>query len=194
MFDPFNDFESAGYLRNFLKEKDLDLVKRLEHMLFVTYQQEARDYLSSRVRLEYGDFLYVHKILFSELYPWAGEDRTVTSPNIRVSKRDVQFADTSDLVAAINEGLRLGQINEKMVSLPGSIMGLFAYGHPFLDGNGRVMQLVHSELCRRANFSIDWQAAMKDAYLNMLTEEIKDPRKNVLNDYLLKFKVNDEKG
>lgn len=27
MFDPFKDFETAGYLRNFEREKDLDIVK-----------------------------------------------------------------------------------------------------------------------------------------------------------------------
>jgi len=194
MFDPFNDFESVGYLRNYLKEKNLDIVKSLEHMLFVTKQREARDYLSTKRRLDYSDFLHVHNILFSELYPWAGEDRTVTCPNIRVSKGDIQFAGSDDSVAAINEGLRLGQIQDKMALLPGVIMGLFSFGHPFLDGNGRVMQLVHYELCRRAKFSIYWKKVMKEDYLNMLTEEIKDPRKKVLNDYLLKFKVNDEKG
>jgi len=191
MFDPFNDFESEGYLRNYLKEKDLDIVKRLEHLSFVTNQHDAREYLSSKKLLDYSDFLHVHKILFLELYPWAGEDRTITSPTTRVSKGSVDFADSDDVVAAINEGLRLGQIKERMALLPGSIMGLFAYGHPFLDGNGRVMQLVHSELCRRAGFSIHWKEVNKVNYLKLLTQEINDPRNKALDGYLLEFKVND---
>jgi cell filamentation protein len=35
-FDPFGDFESCGYLRNVEQEKDLDIVRRLEHVSFTT--------------------------------------------------------------------------------------------------------------------------------------------------------------
>lgn len=34
MFDPFGDFATEGYLRNFEKEKDLEIVKIAEHELF----------------------------------------------------------------------------------------------------------------------------------------------------------------
>ncbi|WP_084136082.1 Fic family protein [Pollutimonas bauzanensis] len=40
-------------------------------------------------------------------------------------------------------------------------MGMFAYGHPFLDGNGRTMLVVRSELCFRANMSVDWTQTQK---------------------------------
>jgi hypothetical protein len=35
-FDPFGDFESRGYLRNVEQEKDLDIVRGLEHVSFTT--------------------------------------------------------------------------------------------------------------------------------------------------------------
>ena len=34
MFDPFGDFATEGYLRNFDKEKDPEIVKIAEHELF----------------------------------------------------------------------------------------------------------------------------------------------------------------
>ena len=40
-FDPFGDFVTQGYLRNVEKEKDLDIVKRLEHASFTTGLDEA---------------------------------------------------------------------------------------------------------------------------------------------------------
>ena len=40
-FDPFGDFATEGYLRNVEKEKDLDIVKRLEHTSFTTGLDEA---------------------------------------------------------------------------------------------------------------------------------------------------------
>jgi len=41
IFDPFGDFETRGYLRNIASEKDLDIVRRLEHTSFVTGLEEA---------------------------------------------------------------------------------------------------------------------------------------------------------
>ncbi|WP_432413570.1 hypothetical protein [Pantoea allii] len=32
MFDPFGDFETAGYLRNVERIKDIDILKRQEHI------------------------------------------------------------------------------------------------------------------------------------------------------------------
>ena len=48
---------------------------------------------------------------------------------------------------------------------PGEIMGFLAYAHPFLDGNGRTIMVVHTELAQRAGVSIAWDATDKDAYL-----------------------------
>ena len=87
----------------------------------------------------------------------------------------------------MNEGLRLGQDTNMMRARPGEVMGLFAFGHPFLDGNGRTMLLVHAELCRRAGFSILWQATRKNDYLLALTQEITSPGKGLLDRYLLQF-------
>jgi cell filamentation protein len=35
-FDPFGDFKTQGYLRNLAKEKDPEIVRRLEHTSFTT--------------------------------------------------------------------------------------------------------------------------------------------------------------
>jgi cell filamentation protein len=74
-----------------------------------------------------------------------------------------------------------------MKAKPGEIMGYLAYGHPFLDGNGRTIMTVHSVLAQRAGFSIDWSATKKDAYLEALTREIENPPKGHLDTYLTPF-------
>lgn len=71
-----------------------------------------------------------------------------------------------------------------MANRPGHVMGFFAYGHPFLDGNGRTMLLIHAELCMRADISIDWPSTTKTAYLTALTAEIEDPKGGHLDRYL----------
>jgi cell filamentation protein len=62
-----------------------------------------------------------------------------------------------------------------MKAKPGEIIGYLAYGHPFLDGNGRTIMTVHSVLAQRAGFSIDWSATKKDAYLDALTPGNRKP-------------------
>ena len=188
MFDPFNDFATEGYLRNYKKEKDERIVKKNEYDLFSANLPDALRYISSKKVITYNDFLKIHDLLFSDLYPWAGQDRLITSPNTAISKAGIMFSHPKDIKRAVDEGLRLGHIKIKMSESPGMIMGLFAYGHPFLDGNGRTMLIVHMELSYRAGFSIAWSSTTKENYLIALSEEIKTPGRGILDDYLHQFK------
>jgi cell filamentation protein len=188
MFDPFNDFNDAGYLRNVRKDKNEEIIKHFEHNLFRANLSDALEHLSKRKILVYADFLDVHRILFSEYYPWAGQDRMMTMPNSAVSKAGIWFEHPARAERAVNEGLRLGQIKETMNNKPGEVMGLFAFGHPFMDGNGRTMLLVHHELSHRAGFSIAWNKTKKSDYLSALSNEINLPGRGILDTYLLQFK------
>ena len=73
-----------------------------------------------------------------------------------------------------------------MAGKPGEIMGYLAYGHPFLDGNGRTIMVVHGVLAQRAGFSIDWAATGKPI-IWPLTKELDDPGKGHLDAYLKPF-------
>lgn len=66
-------------------------------------------------------------------------------------------------------------------------MGYLAYAHPFLDGNGRTIMTVDTELCRRAGIHIDWSHSEKAPYLAALTKELQDPAKGHLDNYLRPF-------
>lgn len=187
MFDPFGDFDERGYLQNSEGIKDLAEVKRIEHALFSANIDKAFNYLEKVNSVSYQDFLLVHKILFGSFYHWAGKDRFETFPDRAVTKGPVLFSHPRDSRLAIEHGLSLASDPGRMRSSPGEVMGLFAYGHPFLDGNGRTMLLVHIELCDRAGFSIEWEKVDKDQYLKALTKEIHNPSKKELDVYLLPF-------
>lgn len=187
MFDPFRDYETAGYLRNFQSEKDLEIVKVAEHDLFKAQLPSAMHYLAGCKRIEYENFLKIHEVLFSGLYPWAGQDRAAVMPDRHVSKGEVEFCHPLDCRRAVENGLQDAQARGLIAARPGHIMGLFAYGHPFLDGNGRTMLVVHSELCFRAGMSIDWSRTNKNAYLAALTQEIEHPNQGHLDTYLAGF-------
>ena len=59
MFDPFNDFEVAGYLRNVRKDKNETKIKHFEHDLFRANLDKALAYLSAKKVLSYPDFQFV---------------------------------------------------------------------------------------------------------------------------------------
>ena len=186
MFDPFGDFESAGYLRNVERLKDREEIKVQEHLFFEANLESALTYLERcRGEIGYEHFLEVHRMLFGEFYPWAGQDRLSLGVGRLVGKGDaVQFEVSEMCRAAVECGLRLGNNREKMKSQPGHIMGLFAWGHPFLDGNGRSMLLVHSVLSHRAGFTIRWSDTRKHDYLDALTKELQNPLGRHLDAYL----------
>ncbi|CDQ10441.1 Cell filamentation protein [Acidithiobacillus ferrivorans] len=190
MFDPFHDFDTAGYLRNVRRDNDEATIKHFEHNLFRANFDQALAHLASCDVITYDHFLFlqVHSILFADYYPWAGQDRATILANSAVSKGNVMFSHPLSARLAIEYGLCLGQDKAVMTQKPGEVIGNFAFGHPFLDGNGRTMLLLHMELCYRAGFSIAWQDTNKDDYLNALSREIETPGKGILDAYLLQFK------
>jgi cell filamentation protein len=190
-FDPFGDFETRGYLRNVARTKDSKIIRQMEHASFTTGLDAAFAKLASRKQLSYDDVLGTHKALFEAVYPWAGEDRLTTAPRLVVSKGNdktkISFAYPQDIRRAVDFGLDHGQDKKFMATRPGEIMGYLAYGHPFLDGNGRTIMVLHCVLAQRAGFSIDWAATSKNAYLAALTNELEDPDKGYLDAYLKPF-------
>jgi cell filamentation protein len=189
VFDPFGDFESAGYLRNVERLKDADEIKLQEHLFFEANIEQAMDYLAMvRREISYADFLKVHGILFEEFYPWAGRDRCQLNVGRLVGKGEgLQFEASELSQRAVEWGLSMGNNPRTMSTQPGKVMGAFAWGHSFLDGNGRTMLLVHSELCHRAGISINWAATRKSAYLQALTKELLTPQHQPLDVYLRPF-------
>ena len=171
-FDPFGDFETQGYLRNLTKEKDLEIVRHLEHASFMTGIDAALEHLMKSERLSYPDLLETHRILFEAVYPWAGQDRQTTAPDLAISRGPILFAHPDDIQRAANYALTRGQDKEFMKAKPGEVIGYLAYAHPFLDGNGRAIMVIYAILSLRAGFSIDWATTDKADYLFAQTKEL----------------------
>ena len=186
-FDPFGDFETRGYLRNSANEKDPDIIRRLEHTSFITGIDAALKRPGDVDRLFYADVLETHRILFEAVYPWAGQDRLAVAPDLAVGKGPVLFARPQDIRRATDFALDRGQDERTMRAKPGEVMGYLAYAHPFLDGNGRTIMIVHGVLAQRAGFSIDWSTTGKTDYLTALTRELDNPGNGHLDNYLNPF-------
>ncbi|NDL65351.1 Fic/DOC family protein [Acerihabitans arboris] len=195
-FDPFGDFETAGYLQNSLQLKDPGEVKESEHLSFELSIEEALAYLASRRPIDYQTVLKVHEILFADFYHWAGKDRNELVPHLAVFKGSHEDPHSTvferpDLIKmSIDYALQLAANKKRFRDRPGEVMGQLAFAHPFLDGNGRTILLVFMELSYRAKFAIDWSRTTKDDYLRALSDEIRDPSKRHLDNYLKPFVVN----
>lgn len=189
MFDPFGDFASRGYLRNHAGQKDLGKIKQLEHAAFRGSVLKAVVALEGREHLAYDDLKAVHAILFADVYPWAGQDRRENAPDLDITKAGIKglFSDPMDIELAASHALERGQKVAVMRQRPGEIMGYLAHAHPFLDGNGRAIMVLHSELCRRAGLHVDWSQTEKTAYLDALTKELQQPGRGHLDTYLQPF-------
>ena len=189
MFDPFGDFQSAGYLRNIERLKDPEEIKVQEHLFFEANLEQALLYLERlSAPVDYNNFLEVHRILFGAFYPWADQDRHALGVGRLVGKGgSVQFEASELCQRAVEWGLNMGNDHATMRTRPGEVMGAFAWGHPFLDGNGRTMLVVHSVLSHRAGISVAWSATRKHDYLDALTQELQQPQRHHLDAYLRPF-------
>ena len=150
---------------------------------------EVIDALATIQFIEYKHILTIHKTLFGDIYPWAGEDRLATAPDLNITKGGYErmFAHPRDVRRAGEYALDRGQDLPFMREQPGEVMGLLAHAHPFLDGNGRTIMVLHAELAYRAGISIEWKQTDKVDYLTALTTELNDPGKGHLDAYLKPF-------
>jgi cell filamentation protein len=174
VLDPFGDFQTAGYLRNFQAEKDLEIVKHLEAAAFHEQVRQTLSYLEGAPSLTYEHILQAHRMLFDSVYPWAGQDRQTTAPYLRIVKEGYRelFALPDSIRFAADYALRLASDAAYLRAHPGEIFGYLAHAHPFLEGNGRALLTVYSDMSRRAGFHVVWEQIDKREFLRSLTDEL----------------------
>jgi cell filamentation protein len=177
-FDPFGDRDTRGYLQNRLGTNNPAVVVRLEAHAFAANVLPALDALKRTARPGYEQIQDTHRILFSSVYPWAGQDRATLAPNLAITKAGLTdlFSHPADVRRAAEYGLDMGLDPRHMRGHPGEVFGALAYAHPFFDGNGRTIMTVHADLARRADFHIDWASIDKAEFLSALTAELRQPK------------------
>ena len=103
----------------------------------------------------------IHKVLFQDIYDFAGELRTVN-----ISKGNFRFVPVMYLSEAVKTIESMPQnsfdeIVEKYVEMN--------VAHPFRDGNGRSMRLwLDHILCVELQKTIDWSQIDKETYLSAM--------------------------
>ncbi|MDD6825173.1 MAG: Fic family protein [Oscillospiraceae bacterium] len=130
-------------------------------------------------RLQHGTFKAlseIHKALFSEIYEFAGEIRTVN-----IAKGNFRFAPVMYLKNALDNIEAMPQsdfdeIIEKYVEMN--------IAHPFREGSGRSMRIwLDLILKKEIGMVIDWSEVYKDDYLLAME---RSPIKDIEIKYILK--------
>lgn len=183
-FDPFGDFESRGYLRNVFSEKDPAIIKDLESTSFRNHLPEALKKLNRVETLSYSTLIETHRMLFPDLYPWAGVDRSVNAADIDISRAGVKgmFALPSEIRLAGDYAFQ--EANTQLPNRAGHILGLLAYAHPFLECNGRAIFLVHHEMLARVKRHLVWDEIPREPFLSALRDELLNPNATYMDDFL----------
>jgi cell filamentation protein len=189
ILDPFGDYETAGYLRNVYGVRDLRVVGHLETAAFEQEVLGTVRFLRRVQILEYQHVTEAHRQLFSSLYPWAGQDRSVTAPTIAIAKAGYStlFSHPAACRLAAEYALQHGQDVEYLRARPGEVFGYLAHAHPFLEGNGRTILTIFAELTRRAGFHVTWEEIDKEQFLQTLTSELLQPGKGVMDRLVLPY-------
>ena len=103
-------------------------------------------------------FCYIHKVLFEELYPWAGEIRTVNMQKGYSSFYPYDFLPQGlqDFFDNLKKDNFLkGLTKEEFVELFAYYNNELNVLHPFREGNGRARRLFLTEIAKRAGWDID---------------------------------------
>lgn len=189
ILDPFGDYETAGYLRNVYGVKDLEIVGHLETAVFQQQVLGTIRYLRRVSILQYEHVRETHRQLFLSLYPWAGQDRSLTAPAIAIAKGgyNTLFSHPAACRLAAEYALERGQNFEYLRRHPGEVFGYLAHSHPFLEGNGRTILTIFAELTRRAGFYIQWDTIDKKEFLDTLTEELLQPGQGFMDKLVLPY-------
>ncbi|UZE22002.1 putative adenosine monophosphate-protein transferase Fic [Pseudomonas sp. B21-056] len=110
----------------------------------------------------------IHRLLFSDLYEWAGELRTVG-----MAKQDTRFCQPQFMekeAGKIFKSMATARWFEGMSRAELIIAVADAYSdinvvHPFREGNGRAQRILFEHLIMNAGFEISWWGIEKEEWI-----------------------------
>ena len=147
--------------------KDKAVLKNVEKTLSTIRTAELfAEPDDSPLSLDY--FYMLHKKLFSDVYPWAGNIRVANaSKRTEFMKPEQIDSAIKELFASLESSdyLRTYEDADDFINELAYYMSELELIHPFIDGNGRVIRLFFTLLAQRAGYSIGWASADPDHFL-----------------------------
>lgn len=111
----------------------------------------------------------IHYYLFQDIYPWAGELRTVD-----ISKGDTRFCSSNYIEKESNKLLQKLAEENYLKNLPLSVFveKIADYYcelnviHPFREGNGRTQRIFFELISLNAGYELKWSKIEKDEWIS----------------------------
>ncbi len=152
-----SDDPDSGVLVNRLGLSDPDELSRAEAVIVA-----ARSHQLRRDRID-GSYdvqrlQAFHRHLFGDVYPWAGEFRTVNIARTGMFGDWRHIRDYLDrVVASLATEDHLNSLSkDQLVARTAHYLGEVNAAHPFCDGNGRTQRAFFRQLLRDAGWSLRW--------------------------------------
>ena len=153
-----NCYPGTTVLINRLDIRDEDTLREAEAM--ATYINAAKlEDVPMDGDFDFNHYKAIHRFLFSDLYDWAGEVRTVN-----ISKKGTLFTPAESIESQAElifkrlkernyfKGLPHDAFVEEIVDFYCVTNAL----HPFREGNGRAQRAFLTQLIRNAGYDINW--------------------------------------
>lgn len=184
-YDASNDhycYSNSSTLVNLLNIENMDTLEAAEREI-TAKTVEGITFSEPPYSLLYMQKL--HRELFSVLYSWAGEIRTVD-----ISKGGTRFCTCSRIKAesakqfeslAADEWLN-GLEREEFCEKLAEYYCEFNMVHPFREGNGRVQRLLFEHLALAAGYELSWENVDKDEWIQANIDGVYvnyEPMKNI---------------
>lgn len=171
-------YPDTDILINNLDIRDEDLLKEAEGL----YSAQRLLELEAAPLEGDFDFLHVkkiHKHIFQDIYPFAGEIREENISKGMTRFAGVQFIEPSANVLfdqLRSENHLVGMPIEEFSMRAAHYMAELNMLHPFREGNGRVLREFIRSLALKSGYSSKWDAVDKDELLAASIESTVDPR------------------
>lgn len=191
-YSPENDpyVMENGVLKNHLGITDTALLNQYEQRLSNFHIVKILvEWPSQGFDVEY--FKSLHRTIFGEVYPWAGEFRKVD-----IGKGDTLFLphtqiehETQHLFNDLaDENFLYGSTHEIFSHKMGEYLIRLNQIHPFREGNGRTQRVLVSKIAQHAGMRMDWSSISNEAMKRACIEGVNGNIRNMVRLILLNSK------
>jgi cell filamentation protein len=156
MTDPYSD-PATGVLRNRLGIVDSDHLREVEADVSGAVMMRLLVRPLEGV-YDLGHLQRFHREIFGDIYPWAGQIRTVAiaKSDLFCLPQHIESYATSVFAELTNEkqlrGLSRAAFLDRVTHFVAEVNAI----HPFREGNGRTQRAFFGQLSRDAEWPIDW--------------------------------------
>lgn len=164
--DPYV-YPGTDVLRNLRDLRDSEELSRFEMDMTTRRLAELKDKHNPAGKFDSRHLQAIHRAIFQDVYPWAGQFRTV---NI-ARPGQFYFAFAEQIVPTLHntfevlrdEGHLQGLAAEGFARRAAHYLGELNAIHPFRDGNGRTQREFIRQLAARAGHLLEWRLVTRAA-------------------------------